>query len=61
MGTCPACGTRSASVVRCTFNEPARTCDTPGGEHLHLFCTRCGTERVVLPEGRELAWLANPN
>ncbi len=58
---CPSCGTRSASVVRCTFSEPARTCDAPGGGHLHLFCTKCGAERVAVPEARELAWLASRN
>lgn len=58
---CPACGDRSATAVRCTFEQPWLPCDAPGGEHLHLLCARCGSERVALLGAGELACLASQN
>ncbi|HUO41233.1 MAG TPA: hypothetical protein VMU34_26865 [Mycobacterium sp.] len=48
--------------MRCTVEPPARNCESPEIQpHVHVVCTRCGAERVVLPEARELAWLASAN
>ena len=59
---CPWCGDRYHVRVRCTVEPPARNCESPEIQpHVHVVCTRCGAERVVLPEARELAWLASAN
>jgi hypothetical protein len=43
------------------FEAPWPPCEAKGGPHKHLICTRCGAERVVLPDAGELAWLASVN
>ena len=37
-----------------SYTEPSVTCNAPGGEHRHIVCTHCGSERVELLGAGEL-------
>jgi len=58
---CPDCRKEYSAIVRCTAEAPSPSCQSSGGTHLHLICTGCGTDDVVLPEAAELAALASLN
>jgi len=43
---CPDCREEYSAIVRCSAESPSPSCDTAGGIHLHLICSRCHSERV---------------
>jgi len=58
---CAECGDSDLMVARCTLSNVVPSCNAPGSNHLHLFCSRCGTEDVALFSAAEMAHRANLN
>ena len=58
---CPECGDRDIMVARCTLGGVVPACNAPESNHLHVTCSRCGTEDVALFSAAEMAHRANLN